>query len=170
LGEQVSRDGWVAVAIGFVGALVIVRPGFRGADYAAFLPLISGLTFAAYLLLTRKLVGTTPPLVTQTATAAVGAAVATTTLPFVWTPPTLIQLALMAAIGVVSCLGHLLITVAHEHARASTLAPLTYLSIVTATVYGYVLFADLPDLVTWIGAAVVIASGLYLWWNVRRAV
>jgi drug/metabolite transporter (DMT)-like permease len=165
LGERVGRGGWIAVLVGLAGALVIVRPGFGQTDQAALLPLAAGFSFAAYLLITRKLAGTTPPLVTQTVTAAIAGLVASATLPFVWVVPTPFELALMLAVGIASCVGHLLITVAHEHAKASTLAPLTYLSIITATIYGYLLFADLPDLATWTGAAIVIASGLYLWWS-----
>ena len=168
LGERVGRRGWIAVVVGFVGALVIVQPGFGGADRAALLPLAAGLSFAAYLLITRKLAGTTPALVTQTVTAVVAGLVATAALPFVWVAPTGFELALMVGVGVASCIGHVLITVAHEHASASTLAPLTYLSIISATIYGYVLFDDLPDLATWAGAAIVIASGLYLWRNAGR--
>lgn len=168
LREPVGPVGWAAVAVGFAGALVIVRPGFGGMDLAALLPLGAGLCFAAYLLVTRKLAGISPPLVTQTATAAVGAVLTTLLLPFAWMPPDGSQWALMAAIGCASCAGHLLITMAHEHAPAAALAPLTYLSIVSGAALGYLIFGDWPDAVTWAGAAIVIASGLTIWWQARR--
>jgi drug/metabolite transporter (DMT)-like permease len=167
LGEHVGPRRWAAVIVGFAGALVIVRPGFQETSAAAFLPFGAGLSFAVYLLITRKLAGTSPALVTQTITAAVGALLTTLLLPFVWVPPTPVQLGLMLAVGIGSCVGHLMITVAHDHANASTLAPFTYLSIVTATVLGFVLFGDLPDAATWLGAAIVIGSGLYIWLRER---
>jgi drug/metabolite transporter (DMT)-like permease len=152
-----------------VGALVIVRPGLSGAGPAALLPLGAGLGFAAYLLLTRRLAGVSPPLVTQAATAAVGATLTSLLLPFLgWSAPGPAEWGLMLAIGCASCVGHVLITVAHGHAPAATLAPLTYLSLVSATALGYLVFGDLPDAPTWLGAAIVVASGLAVWWHGRR--
>lgn len=168
LKERVGPVGWAAAAVGFLGALVIIRPGLAGFTPASLLPLGAGLAFGCYLLLTRKLAGTTPPLVTQTATAATGAVLTTVLLPFVWTPPDALQLLLMAAIGCGSCLGHLLITMAHEHAPAATLAPLVYLSIVSASGLGYLLFGHWPDALTWLGAAIVVASGLAMRWRADR--
>jgi drug/metabolite transporter (DMT)-like permease len=148
LGERVGRLGWVAAATGFLGALIIIRPGFGSASLASLLPLTAGLSFAAYLLITRKLAGTAPALVTQTMTAAVGAVITSLLLPLVWVAPDPVELGLMLAIGGLSCAGHLLITMAHEHAPAATLAPLTYLGIVSATVLGYLIFDEWPDLLT----------------------
>jgi drug/metabolite transporter (DMT)-like permease len=169
LRERVGPAGWAAVAVGFLGALVIIRPGFAATSGAALLPLGAGLAFAAYLLVTRKLAGSGPPLLTQTATAAVGAVLTTLVLPLVWTPPSPAEWALMLVVGTASCVGHLLITTAHEHARAATLAPLTYLGIVSASALGYLVFGDWPDALTWLGAAIVIASGLTIWWHSARA-
>jgi drug/metabolite transporter (DMT)-like permease len=163
LRERVGPTAWVAVAVGFLGALVVIRPGLGATSLAALLPLGAGLAFAAYHLVTRKLAGTSPPLVTQTATAAVGAALTTLTLPLVWKPPSPSEWALMLVVGTASCAGHLLITTAHEHARAATLAPLTYASIVSAAALGYLFFGDWPDALTWLGAGIVIASGLTIW-------
>ena len=168
LKERVGPVGWAAAALGFVGALVIIRPGLAGFSLAALLPLAAGLAFGSYLLVTRKLAGTTPPLVTQTATAATGAVITTALLPFAWMPPDALQFSLMLVIGCGSCIGHLLITAAHEHAPAATLAPLTYLSIVSAAGLGYLLFGDWPDALTWTGAAIVITSGLAIGWQAQR--
>ncbi len=111
LREPVGRAGWAAVAAGFLGALVIVRPGLAGTGPAALLPLGAGLSFAAYLLLTRRLAGVSPPLVTQAATAAVGAAITTAFLPLAgWSAPSPTEWGLMLAIGCASCVGHVLIT------------------------------------------------------------
>lgn len=168
LRERVAPAGWLAVAAGFLGALVIIRPGSSAFTPAAILPLLAGLSFAAYLLVTRKLAGQSPALVTQTATAAVSAALTTLLLPFAWQPPTPSEWALMLLVGVASCVGHLLITTAHDHAPAALLAPLSYLGIVSAAGLGYALFGDWPDVVTWLGAAIVIASGVAVGWQARR--
>lgn len=168
LREPVAPAGWAAVAAGFLGVLVIIRPGTAAFTPAALFPLGAGLAFAAYLLVTRKLAGQSPALVTQTATSFVSAALATLLLPFFWQSPTAAEWALMLLVGVASCVGHLLITAAHDHAPAATLAPLTYLGIVSAAGLGYVLFGDWPDLLTWLGAAIVVASGLAVGWQARR--
>lgn len=168
LGEPVGPWRWAAVLIGFAGALVIIRPGMNEFGWTALLPLAAALCYALYLLITRRLVGTAPALVTQTITAAVGAAIASLLVPFVWQAPTAGETALMVFIGTASCVGHLLITVAHDHAEASTLAPLTYLSIVGATLFGWLIFGDLPDALTLAGAAIVIGSGLFIGLHARR--
>ena len=170
LGERVSVSQWGAVIVGFIGALIIIRPGFSDLSIAGLLPLCAGSLFAVYLVLTRKLVQATEPVVTQAVTALVGAAVLTAAVPAVWVEPDAAQLGLMIAAGVLSSIGHLLITTAHVHAKASTLAPMTYLALITATILGFFLFGDLPDIWTVIGAAVVIAGGLYIWWAARRII
>ncbi len=167
LRERVGPVGWAAVATGFMGALIIIRPGFSQASLATLLPLGAGLSFAAYLLVTRKLAGNSPPLLTQTATAAVGTVLATLLLPLGWSTASASQWGLMLAIGCGSCIGHVLITMAHEHARAATLAPLTYLSLLSATALGYLVFGDLPDALTWLGAGIVVGNGLAVWWRSR---
>lgn len=164
LREPVGRFGWAAVAAGFVGTLVIIRPGLSGIGLTALLPLGAGLGFAGYLLVTRKLAGISPPLVTQTATAAIGAAVTSFLLPFAgWSDPGPFGWGLMLAIGCATCVGHVLITTAHVYAPAATLAPLTYLSLVSATALGFLVFGNIPDAPTWLGAAIVVGSGLAIW-------
>ena len=167
LGEKIRLGHWLAVLIGFIGAIVIIRPGATAIGAWGLLPLTAGLLFAVYLVLTRKLVITTPPAVTQALTALVAATLLTAVVPFVWVDPTPGQLGLMLAVGLLSTCGHLLMTTAHVHAEASTLAPLTYLALVTATILGFLIFDDLPDRWTLIGACVVTISGLYVWWDKR---
>ncbi|MEZ5825062.1 MAG: DMT family transporter [Geminicoccaceae bacterium] len=170
LGERVSFAHWMAVIVGFVGALVIIRPGFSGFHPAALLPLSAGLLFSVYLVLTRRLVRTSSPDATQAVTTIVGASLLSLVVPFVWEPLPFDLLLLMIAIGMLSGVGHILMTSAHVHAEASTLAPLTYIALIVATFLGYLLFDDLPDGWTIIGAAIVIGSGLFIWWHgsVRR--
>lgn len=168
LGERVSRAEWLAVGLGFAGALVIVRPGFSTVGAAALLPLAAGLCFALYLVITRKLAGTSPADVTLALTTLMATAAASLWLPFVWVWPTPGQALMLAGIALASCAGHLLLTRAHDFAPAATLAPITYLSLVAATALGWLVFGELPDLLTWLGAAIVVLSGLVLWRWRRR--
>lgn len=169
LGETIGRLQWLAIAAGFIGALVIIRPGFSALGWAALLPLASGLQFAGYLVITRMLAASAPPEVTLALTALTGSVVMTLVIPFVWQMPGWPLLAMMVLVGGLSGIGHMFITAAHVHAPASVLAPLTYLAIVTATLLGYLVFDDLPDAFTWLGMAIVIASGMALWWSQARA-
>ena len=163
LREYVSRGQWLAILVGFAGALIIIRPGRLDLEPMELLPLIAGTLFAIYLVITRRLAGTAPAVVTQFISALVGAVLLTAWMPFVWEKPSPEAFAMLVGIGALSLAGHLLITMAHVHAKASTLAPLTYLAIVTATILGYFMFDDIPTLTTWLGAAIVIGSGLYVW-------
>lgn len=168
LGERVTVWQWAAIALGFGGALVIVRPGFSELSWAALLPMAAGLLYAVYLVLSRYLAASSPPDVTLAISAMTGAVLLSLGLPFFWETPSLPMLALMVLIGTLSGIGHLCITAAHVHAQASLLAPLTYLAMVTATILGYVMFGDLPDRFTWLGASIVVVSGIFLWWTQQR--
>lgn len=163
LDEPVSLMQWSTIALGFVGAIVIIRPGFSGLSLAALLPLGAGLLYAVYLVLSRYLASSAPPDVTLAMTAITGGCALSLALPFVWVTPDSLTFCIMMAVGVLSGLGHLCITSAHVHAPASLLAPITYLSIVTAAILAYAIFGDVPDLWTWIGAGIVIVSGIFLW-------
>lgn len=163
LAERVSRAEWVAVCLGFAGALVIIRPGVAGVDIAALLPLGAGLCFSFYLILTRKLAGTSPADVTLSITSLVAGGALSLLMPFVWVWPTVGEALLLLAVGTCAMTGHLLLTRALDFAPAASLAPFTYLSLVTATALGWFIFDDFPDGWTWIGAAIVVLSGLVLW-------
>ena len=168
LNEEVSPLQWLAIAIGFAGALVIIRPGFSELSLAALLPLAAGLQYAVYLVLSRYLAASSPPEVTLAFTASTGAILLSFGVPFVWQTPTLAMLGVMFLVGTLSGIGHLCITTAHVYAPASVLAPLTYLAIITATILGYLWFDDLPDVMTWTGAGIVVLSGIFLWWTQKR--
>ncbi|MDX1514609.1 MAG: DMT family transporter [Gammaproteobacteria bacterium] len=168
LGEQVGIRRWSAVGIGFVGVLVIVRPGMSAFHWGMLLALGAGAIYAFYSLATRRLSGSAPPLVTLTYTALLGAVVMSLAAPFYWSPPDTTALAWMALMGAVAALGHFLIIKAFEYAEASLLAPLGYVEIVGATAVGYFAFGDFPDRFTWLGVAIVIASGVYVSIRERR--
>lgn len=167
LGERVGWRRYGAVAVGFVGALIIVRPGGETGWYALF-PLASGFFYAFYLLATRRLAGSAPPIVTLAYTAVVGTIVLSAMMPFVWRWPSLMEMALMALMGPIGAIGHYLIIRAHERASASLLAPFQYWQIVTTTILGFIVFRQFPDHWTLLGAVILIASGVYIWLRERQ--
>lgn len=168
LGESVGIRRWLAVATGFLGALIILRPGFGVVQTGALLALAAGCSFALYTLLTRKLAGTAPPLVTLTYTAVTGmVAMSIAVVPHWITPPPL-DLLMMAGIGAIAATGHFLLIRAFDYAPASLLAPYSYSEIVMATGVGWFVFGDFPDKWTWAGIAVIVSSGIYISWRERR--
>jgi len=162
LGEQVGLRRWSAVIVGFIGACIVFRPGLGVFQWGSLLALGAGSLYGFYVLMTRKLSGSAPPLVTLFYTALLGAAVMTAVMPFTWVPPSARDLALMVAMGAVAASGHFLIIKAFEKAPASLLAPYSYSEIVMATAVGYLAFGDFPDAWTWIGIAVIVFSGIYI--------
>lgn len=166
-----ERVGWrrlLAVVVGFVGVLVLLRPGFGALEPYALVGLASGVVHGAYLLVTRKLAGTAPPLVTLAYSALFGAvALSAWVLPS-WVAPSPHELLVMVALGAAATLGHALVIQAFEHAPAAWLAPVGFAEIVGATLVGYLAFGDLPDAVSWLGIAVIVGSGLYISLRERR--
>lgn len=162
LGEAVGIRRYGAAVIGFAGALLIVRPGAGAMEWQAIYPLLAALGYACYLLATRRLAGSAPPVVNLVYTAVAGAVTSSAALPFVWQWPGATDLALMAVIGPLAALGHYMIIRAHERAQASLLAPFSYWQIVSSTTIGYLAFGDFPDRWTWLGIAVVAGSGIYI--------
>jgi drug/metabolite transporter (DMT)-like permease len=162
LGEKVGARRYAAVAIGFIGALIIFRPGIGVFRWPALFPISAGFCYAFYSIWTRQLAGTAPPLVTAGFTALVGCIAMTATAPLYWVTPTPAEIGLMLAVGLIAAAGHYLLILAYERAPASLLAPFGYFEIVMAVVVGYVLFGDFPDSWTWVGIAVLAASGIYI--------
>jgi drug/metabolite transporter (DMT)-like permease len=162
LGEAVGIRRWIAVVVGFLGVLIIIRPGFGTLDWGAGLALAAGAVFALYILTTRHLAGSAPPLVTLAFTAVVGAVSMTAILPFLWTPLTPVATLLLILMGGLVATAHGCIIRAYELAPAATLAPISYTEIIGATLVGLVIFGDFPDAVTWFGILIVVASGVYV--------
>jgi drug/metabolite transporter (DMT)-like permease len=162
LGEKVAPRSWIAVAIGFAGILVILRPGFVALEWGSVFSLAAGAAYSAYFLATRRLSGTAHPLVTLAHTAVFGAVVLTLFAPAYWVTPRMEDLPFLAGIGLSAAAGHFLLIQAFERAPASVLAPFGYAEIVMATAIGYFVFGDFPDRWTWIGIAIVAASGTYV--------
>ena len=162
LGEPVGVRRWSAVATGFLGVLVVARPGGTFDPVGTPLALGAGTSFACYTLITRHLAGRAPPLVGLTFTAVVGAIVMTLALPWIWQPVSPGAGALMVLMGLLTATGHGLVMRAYETAPASLLAPLGYSEIVGAVLVGVALFGEFPDPTTWAGIAIIAASGVYI--------
>ena len=167
LGETVGIRRWVAVLIGFAGTLVIIRPGFQELNPGVFLALGSRTCLAVYLLLTRKISGSAPAMVTTFYTSLCGAIIMSAIVLFVWEPPTPAQWGFFLLLSAIANGGHFLIIKAYDHAEASLLAPLAYTEMVMATIAGWYFFGDFPDIWTFAGVAILIACAVYISWRER---
>ena len=162
LGEKVGFKRWSAVIIGFIGSMVVIRPGFVETNLASLAALGTGVTYGFYLIITRKLSSSDNPLLTLLLTGVVGAIIISFVMPFVWIKPTFNQWSMMAAIGIFACIGHLFIILSLKYADASKLAPFSYFEIVTNIIIGYYIFSDFPDKWTFLGLFIIIFSGIYI--------
>ena len=169
LQEPVGIRRWAAALVGFAGAMIVLRPGLGVVHPAALFALASALMFAIRQVLSRVLADSDSTPTTLAYTALTGSALLTLPLPFVWrTPETAIELALLASIGVLAGLGELCVIKALEVGEAVAVAPVQYTTLLWTTGYGWLLFADLPDLWTLVGALIVVASGLYTFHRERQ--
>ena len=162
LGEKVGFRRWSAVIIGFIGSMVVIRPGFVEINLASLAALGTGVMYGFYLIITRKLSSSDNPLLTLLLIGVVGAIIISFVMPFVWIKPTLNQWSMMAAIGIFACVGHLFIILSLKYADASKLAPFSYFEIVTNIIIGYYFFSDFPDKWTFLGLFIIILSGIYI--------
>ena len=162
LSERVGFRRWSAVIIGFIGSLVVIRPGFVEINLASIAALGTGIMYGFYLIITRKLSTSDNPLLTLLLTGVVGAIIASIVMPFVWVEPTLNQWSMMAAIGIFACVGHLFIILSLKYADASKLAPFSYFEIITNIIIGYYIFGDFPDNWTFLGLFIIVLSGIYI--------
>jgi drug/metabolite transporter (DMT)-like permease len=168
LGEWVGPRRLVAIGVGFVGVLIITRPGLGAMHPAAVLSVAGALCYALYGISTRLLAAYDSSATTMFYSGLAGLLVMSPLLPLFWTtPPSLGVWAGMAAMGAFGALGHWLLIVAHARAPAPVLAPFIYGQILWMLVLGWLIFGDLPDRWTVAGAGVVIASGLYLLYRER---
>jgi len=170
LGERTSLGHWLVVGIGFIGVLIIVRPGGGLLTPAMLLPLGSATCFAFYQLLTRRIGTRDSAATTNLLTGLIGAIGMTLLLPFFWQGlPPLPQLLAMASLGVIAVGGHMLLTIAFQYSSPVLLAPFSYLQILFAVLYGFLLFDHAPDSGALLGMGVIALSGLgSAWLQARR--
>jgi drug/metabolite transporter (DMT)-like permease len=169
LGENVGWRRWTAVAVGFAGALIVLRPGGEFAHWAALLCLGSPFCYAMYQIITRQLASHDRPETSVVYGSLVGTAATSLLVPFWWAMPTgWIDLALFLSLGPIAGLGHYLVAQAFRFGPASIIAPFNYGQLLGAVLFGYFLFGDLPSQWTWLGSGVILASGLYIAWREAR--
>lgn len=170
LRERVSRRQWAAVVLGFIGVVVIIRPGGAVFSPTVLFPLATALLFALYQIATRKVAGRDHPVTTLFYTALVGAALTSLALPLGWQTPTMPQVGLMLAIGALGGTGHFLLIRAVEHASPMALAPFVYTQLVWSTLLAWIAFREFPDGGSLAGMLVIIIAGLLAvnWRHMRR--
>lgn len=177
LGEAFGWRRMVAIAIGFGGALLIIKPSYEAFGLTALLPVGTAISFAFYVILTRWLVQTASPLsmqflagvfglITMTIALAFGDAYEVTVLTPTW--PGTTEWQLLALLGVIATTGHILVVMAYSGAPVATLAPFQYLEIVSSATLGFLLFNDLPDLLTWVGIFIIVSSGMFVFYRERK--
>ena len=162
LGEKVGFRRWAAVVTGFIGSLIVIRPGFVELNLASIAALGTGVLYGFYLIITRKLHDSDNPLLTLLLTGIVGAVLGSIIMPTVWVSPTITEWYMMFAIGFFASLGHLFIILSLRYADASKLAPFGYFEIVTNIIIGYYFFNHFPDSWTFLGLFIIISSGIYI--------
>ena len=162
LGEKVGIKRWSAVIVGFIGSLVVIRPGLIEFNIATIAALGTGFFYGVYLIITRKLHSADNPLLTLLITGVVGAIISSLFVPIVWINLSQSQWLWLALMGIFACLGHLLLIYSLRYADASKLAPFGYFEIITNIILGYYFFKDFPDVWTFAGLFIIISSGVYV--------
>ncbi|MFT5114985.1 MAG: drug/metabolite transporter (DMT)-like permease [Parasphingorhabdus sp.] len=163
LGEKVGMRRWIAVLVGFIGTLIILRPGADVFHPAIFLVLLASMAFATRQIVSRFIGSRDPTLTTLAYTALTTFLVLALPMPWYWkTPETLTPVLLMVGLTLFAGLGEFLIIRALELADAVVVTPMHYTLIFYSTLWGFLFFGDFPDYWTWLGTFIVIASGIYM--------
>lgn len=162
LGEKVGMRRWFATALGLIGVLIILRPGTSAFHLAAFFPVVSAACWAGTLILTRMMSGREAVVTTMAYSSLTGLAILTAMVPFVWVTPSWTAIALGIFIGVASTAGQWIVVLAYRYGDASVLAPFSYTQLLWVSILGFFIFGEVPDVWTVVGAAFIVASGLYI--------
>lgn len=177
LGDKVGWRRWMAIVVGFGGAMIVIQPSYEIFGLKALLPVFCAFLFSLYLFLNRAIGAADSPLTMQTMSgiggtifmagamfvgSSLGNADFTPSLPASW-----LGLVLLLILGTISGYAHMLVVKAFRLAPLSLLAPFQYFEIISATVLGYALFGDFPNVSKWIGIAIIVASGLFIIWRER---
>ncbi|WP_254684879.1 DMT family transporter [Tateyamaria omphalii] len=169
LGERVGPWRWFAIILGFSGVLVVIRPFDASFHAIAFLNVYNAFSLALYSIITRKISGIVAPETMQFWMGAFGAVTLAPLAFFVWTTPdTVWQWALMIGLGIWGWAGHEIFSRAHGYAPANTLMPYTYSFLLYLALASYLIFGDVPDGWTLLGAAIIVVSGLIIWRRTAR--
>ena len=161
LGERTTRGRVIALLIGFLGVLVVIRPGSEVFQPASVLIVGSAFCYAVYQVFTRKVAGTDRPETSVMYSALVGTLVMTCVVPFVWVTPTnLPDIALHLALGCLGAGGHWCVAKAMTYGQANVISPFQYWQMIGSVIVGYIISGLFPDGMTWLGAGIIIAAGI----------
>lgn len=177
LGEAFGWRRMMAIAVGFGGAMLIIKPSYAQFGWTAFLPIGTAFSFACYVILTRWLARSETALtmqfvsgvfgaLTMTAGVIVGSAMQLDVMTPVW--PTATEWLLLGLLGAIATFGHILVVFAFNRAPVAVLAPFQYLEIISATLLGFIIFNDFPDALTWLGIIIIVGSGLFVFYRERK--
>jgi drug/metabolite transporter (DMT)-like permease len=161
LKESVGLRRWLATAVGLFGVLIILRPGTSAFHPAVFFPLVSALSWACMLIMTRMMSGREAAITTMTYSAIVGVGILSALVPLVWVAPSWHDILFGVLIGVASTAGQWIVVLAFRYADASVLAPFSYTQLLWVSILGFLVFGEVPDAWTVTGAMFIVASGLY---------
>lgn len=166
LGERVTFFRMAAVVVGFSGVLIVIRPGSAVFQWASLLLLGSAVCYAIYQILIRRLAGIDQPATSIFYSVLLGAIIMSIWLPFVWKlPVSWTDWALLCSLGVFGAMGHYCVARAMTYASANFVAPFNYTQMIGSVIVGYLMFAEVPDLHTWLGTAVIVGAGLMVGWQ-----
>jgi len=161
LAENVGVRRWIATATGLFGVLIILRPGTSAFHMAAFLPIVSAFCWAATLIMTRMMSGREHSSTIMTYSSIAGVAILSVLVPFAWVAPTWHDIMFGILVGVASTAGRWIVVLAFRYADASVLAPFSYTQLLWVSILGFLVFGEVPDSWTIVGASFIVASGLY---------
>lgn len=166
LGEQVGWRRWTAIGFGFLGVIVALEPSSAMLSISAVLPILGSMAFG-FVLLSARTLRATPGIAMIFWQTLGGAVVGLCTLPFSWHTPSAADLPLLVLLGLLAMLAHVMVNWAFKLADAATVAPLQYTQLFWAIVFGWLVFGDFPSMAKFVGAALIIASGLYIFFRER---
>ncbi len=169
LGERITAMRVAAVVIGFSGVLVVIRPGSAIFQWASVLLLGSAICYAIYQIIIRRLAGVDHPATSIFYSVLLGAILLSALVPFVWkTPVDWRDWLLLCSLGALGGLGHYCVARAMTYASANFVAPFNYTQMIGSVIVGYLMFAEVPDLYTWLGTALIVGAGLLVGWRGGR--
>src|SRR5882757_1919813 len=169
LGERITARRVVAVVVGFIGVLVVIRPGTSVFQWASVLLLGSAICYAIYQIIIRRLAGVDHPATSIFYSVLLGAILMSMLVPFVWvTPRNWLDWVLLLSLGALGGLGHYCVAKAMTYASANFVAPFNYTQMIGSVIVGYLMFAEVPDLYTWAGTALIVGAGLLVGWEASR--
>jgi drug/metabolite transporter (DMT)-like permease len=169
LGERTTKLRLALLAVGFIGVLIVIRPGSDVFHPASLLVLVNSTCYGTYQILTRRISGVDSPETSAIYSSCVGAFLMLLVMPFVWkTPANLVHLGMFCSMGVLGAMGHYCVARSLQNAPANLVTPFQYFQLFGSVAVGYFAFGDLPDAMTWLGAAIIITVGLAMGWSQTR--